>query len=175
MTSERQRLFFALWPDPEVRVRLQRLTRGLQPQRGRPVAADKLHVTLAFLGSVDGAIRECLEHAADGVRRAPFSLHLDRLGHWSRPQVLWLGCSETPPELLGLVADLAAAMRSCDREPETRPYHAHLTLARKVRRVRLPEAVEPVDWPVERFVLVQSDTLPEGAVYQVLRSWLLRP
>lgn len=175
MASERRRLFFALWPEEPVRERLDGLRSGLVGGGiGRPVARDKLHLTLCFLGGVDAETHACLDQAAAEVAVPPFTLTFDQLGYWPRPQVLWLGASETPPELSELVGQLRQVQAGCGSKPEGRPFRAHLTLARKVRRrPRLPE-VEPFQWPVDRFALVASETLPSGARYEVVGQWPLR-
>ncbi len=173
MDTEFQRLFFALWPDDAVRVRLRRCATGLPRHGGKPVPADNLHITLAFLGAVDAATRNCLEQRADAIRIPPFQLVFNRSGHWRRPQVLWLGCGDEPPGVLALASALKGVQLDCGLEPEARPFQTHLTVARKVRKARSDLLPEPVVWPVSDFVLVRSDTRPEGAVYQVLRRWPL--
>ena len=175
MAPDKRRLFFALWPEEPVRERLDNLRReAVGDGPGRPVARDKLHLTLCFLGGVDAGTAVCLEQAAGRVAVPPFTLTFDSLGHWARPQVLWLGAGETPEELSELVRQLRRAQADCGLKPEGRPFQAHLTLARKVRRrPSLPE-VAPVHWPVSDFALVASETLPEGARYEVVGRWPLR-
>jgi len=175
VAAEPQRLFFALWPDAALRERLQASAAALDRRGGKPVPADNLHITLAFLGSVDAATRTCLERGADGVRVAPFDLVLDRSGHWPRPQVLWLGCGEEPAGIMALASALQRLQLGCDLEPEKRPFHTHLTVARKVRRGQSQTLASPLIWPVADFALVASDTRPEGAVYRVLKRWPLVP
>jgi len=169
-----QRLFFALWPEPGLQQTLHKLARELLGrERARLVAADNLHLTLAFLGSVDAATRDCLERAADAIRSAPFTLVFDCAGWFPRPRVFWLGCPETPPALAGLVLALRAAQRGCGLEPEARPWVPHLTVARKVNRRPRPTAFQTIDWRIARFALVESRTDPEGAHYTPLREWNL--
>ncbi len=104
---ETQRLFFALWPEPELQQRLARAAAALLPHAdGRRVREANLHCTLVFLGAVEAAQRLCLEDAASLVRAEPFTLTLDRLGYFRRPQVAWLGCTTTPAALQALVAGL---------------------------------------------------------------------
>ena len=62
-----ERLFFALWPDDELRQTLKHHCKPLlRHSGGRPVALDNLHITLAFLGSVDSGQRQCVG-AGSGV------------------------------------------------------------------------------------------------------------
>jgi 2'-5' RNA ligase len=178
------RLFFAVWPDEELRAHLHDAARRcLAADQGRLVAPDNLHVTLAFLGPVDGARKECCEQAASRLVLPGFSLVLDRLGYWPRKQILWAGCSAEPPELGALVSALQAGLDGCGFEPETRPFHVHVTLARHVHRDPFPGPgrarrehampIPPLEWRVREFMLVESDTRPSGALYTHLRSWPL--
>jgi 2'-5' RNA ligase len=97
-------------------------------------AAEKLHITLAFLGWVDpeasAEISEALKRAAQSC--APFDLSLDKLGafpHERKPRVVWVGASEQGEPF----RDLSRAAReefetlgfSFDKEPV-----AHVTIAR---------------------------------------------
>jgi 2'-5' RNA ligase len=174
-TPDAQRLFFALWPDDDVRAQIRSAARALIPHQAKAVSGDNLHITLAFLGRVAAPVRGCLERAAAAIRLPAFTLRLDRCGYWHRPRVLWLGADPAPEPLLALVRALAAGTVDCGLEPERRPYQVHLTVARKARRAVREGAIEPIEWGVERFCLVQSLTLPEGAVYRVLQSWPLTP
>jgi 2'-5' RNA ligase len=171
-----KRLFFALWPDEALRQRLYALGGELLgDNHGRRMPAENLHLTLAFLGYVNAERQTCLERGASAIQSSAFTLTLDHAGFWPRKEILWIG--GTPPEdLLALVRALQQGMTACRLEPETRPFQIHLTLARNVRRLRLERnrAIEPLAWPVDRFALVASQTLPEGARYEVLRTWGLR-
>lgn len=175
MTADaRQRLFFAIWPDPATRRALASLARAhLAPGRGRPVAPENLHLTLEFLGSVDAGFRACAERAAATVSAVTFELVLGRIGHWSRPRVLWSAPEETPDSLVGLVDALRRALVPCGHEPDHRPYRAHVTLSRKVRGPVPPATHAPIRWPVSEFCLVSSQTHPLGARYTPLARWPL--
>ena len=64
----RQRLFFALWPDDDTRHALARLAKTRLPSgSGRLVAAQNIHLTVAFLGAVDAGFRENVERAAGSL------------------------------------------------------------------------------------------------------------
>lgn len=171
--QETQRLFFALWPDKTQRRQLEEYFPLLRGCGGRRVHTENLHITLAFLGSVDRETRRCMEQVADAISLPPFSVTLDQLGFWRRPRVVWLGSEETPAGLAALVGELRKAMIDCGLEPDSRAFRTHLTLMRKARRHPRVPGVSALEWPVKSFALVASETNQEGVVYKVLRSWEL--
>jgi 2'-5' RNA ligase len=77
---------------------------------GRPVPAEKLHLTLAFLGEVDESRMALLPDCAR-IGAAHFRLELDRVGSFRRARVAWAGASAPPRTLLGMQAMLAGASR----------------------------------------------------------------
>jgi len=168
------RLFFALWPDDEVRDGLRRFTSRIARRiHGRRVHPANIHLTTNFLGTVDPGTRRCLEVAADGVRAAPFTLLLDQVGFWERPRVVWMGAGETPEALASLYQQLQQAIAGCGLTPERRPLVPHVTLMRRAGRAPVVREFTPQTWHVDAFSLVASVTLPEGARYQILRRWPL--
>ena len=173
-TTPTQRLFFALWPPAELSHELYRLAGNSLRDDGRRVAPENIHLTLAFLGSVDALFRECAEQAAAAIRGGSFTLRLEQLGSWPKSGILWVGPGQTPAPLLDLVRQLNAALAGCGYEAEERPYAAHLTLARKVYAHHAPHAVEPRAWEIDRFHLVQSRTHADGARYEILGTWELK-
>ncbi|MBA2592369.1 MAG: RNA 2',3'-cyclic phosphodiesterase [Gammaproteobacteria bacterium] len=170
----KQRLFLALWPDDALRHRIAEVAAACRVSGGRPVPRANWHITLAFLGSLDGETRRCVEHMAAAVRVPAFDLGLDRVGFWPRPGgILWLG-SSGPPEALGrLVAHLCDGISICGVERDRRHFHAHLTLMRRVERAVRVDLPTPLCWPVADFVLCESVTDPGGARYRVLARWAL--
>lgn len=172
--ADSERLFFALWPTPQQQAAWAEVARAVLPSgSGRPLPAQNLHLTLVYLGQVDSATRQALEARVDAIHVQPFELRLERFGHWRRPQVLWWGPRETPAPLQALVAALRRAAGDCGLEVEGRPYQAHMTLGRKVRRAPGRPQAAPQTWPVQDFALVRSNLLPAGAHYEILRRWPL--
>lgn len=167
-----RRLFFALWPDDATREALRRATRAVVRRcGGRPVSPDNYHITLAFLGNVADEHFDAIVTAAHGVPLDPLALTLERYGYYPVPQVLWIGPAETPEDLRRLSRGLWSAMAPAGLAPDPRPFHAHLTLARKVSTE--PELVppRPLAWPVDGFALVESETDPRGARYKVVATF----
>jgi 2'-5' RNA ligase len=170
----KRRLFFALWPDPDVRRQLAAASQSVRKNAtGRPVPDENLHITLAFLGSVDAEVFACVSEAARGLATESFELDIDRAGWWRRTGILWLAPSRAPANLNRLVKALWLALEPCGFWPDYRDFHPHLTIARRCRRASLPE-VEPVHWPVAEIALLESHTGQRGARYTVLDSWPLR-
>lgn len=172
-SPETRRLFFALWPDDALRLKVARWLAEVQGLSGRPVAMENWHLTLCFIGGTDVNQQQCLEQAANAITDIPsFELILDQYGYWHRPRVFWLG-GQSPEPLYGLVGQLRAGMSACGMAPETRGFVSHMTLLRKVGHA--PDGVlnAPISWQVADFVLVSSNTRPQGVEYQVLRRWLL--
>jgi 2'-5' RNA ligase len=178
------RLFVAL-PLPEevrsaMRRRLSRL-RSLLPQ-SRWVDPEQAHLTLAFLGHHAESSVAALGAALADVfaRYPPMALRLHGGGTFpqGRPaRVAWLGM-KAPPELLTLQRDVADAAACVLRwEPEKRPFHPHVTLARcnptwprQLGERFQQEAQGPwgEEWTAGEGVLFRSRLSPRGAQYTAL-------
>lgn len=167
-------MFFALWPNGAVRAALYALTRQHAHRNGRAVAAENLHITLAFVGGVTAGRRVCMEAAVAMLRATPFTVTLDRLGFWSRPKILWAGASAAPAELTGLVAALTAALIPCGYQPEPRPFQVHVSLARQAQRPPEVQEIPPIVWPADAVCLVESVSGEHGSEYRVIGRWPLR-
>ncbi len=168
------RLFFAIWPDAAARVALaERAGRIARRLGGRPVSARNLHLTLVFLGEVDPARIEALNHAAGGVSCKVFALALDCIGGFRRAGVAWAGSRVVPTGILGLQAELERRVRDAGFQPDERAFSPHLTLVRRVREPVAPADVDAVRWRVNAFSLVEST--PEAGVYRIVAEWPLVP
>jgi 2'-5' RNA ligase len=101
----------------------------------RWVQAEGLHLTLRFLGAAGpdavAPIAAALEMQAAATR--PFEVVLHGAGAFptpSRPRVLWLGIAAGAPELSALAGGLDAPLGRAGWPLPTRPFRAHLTVAR---------------------------------------------
>ncbi|GHA70441.1 RNA 2',3'-cyclic phosphodiesterase [Cognatilysobacter bugurensis] len=170
--SSHRRLFFALWPDAAVRTRIDAATESLAAAPGaRRVRAERLHLTLHFLGDVPDGACNGVRDAGAAVAADRFDLVLDRAGGFARARVAWLGCSHTPAALIDLHAQLGAALRERGFAVESRPFAPHVTVRRDVRRPTADASIEPIDWPVDAFVLIESR---KGCGYVEIGRWPLR-
>jgi 2'-5' RNA ligase len=178
MTAEepaRKRLFFGIWPDVETRRALRKATRdAVHSAGGKPVPPDNLHLTLAFLHSVEHARLDCIGRAAAGLRAPAFDIELDRIGYWPRSRVLWSAPGRPPAALHELVAGLWAALEPCDFAPEQRGYLPHVTLARKAAPPRQSGCMAPITWRIASFALAESITGGNRSVYHRLEEWPLQ-
>jgi 2'-5' RNA ligase len=168
------RLFFAAWPGPAVQHALFELARKAQREcGGRAVAERKIHLTLAFLGSLDGARAAEAAACADRIRGRPCDLAITRLEYWRHNRILWAGVEQCPEPLVALASHLSAALRERGFLLEDRPYVPHITLLREARRGPAGKSIPPVAWPVRELVLVES--LQRGAerLYEVAGRWPL--
>ena len=176
MDAERttRRLFFAVWPDEQTRLRLTHAASGLLRRGGgRPVPPANFHLTLAFLGNVEPARLPDIEAAGDRCQGEPFTITLDRLGFWRRSRILWLGASEVPGPLRALAETLWSSLDACGFERERRTFHPHVTLARRAAPLRRAGTPAPIAWSVDGFSLVESVAGQRGSQYEVLATWPL--
>jgi 2'-5' RNA ligase len=168
--TDSSRLFFALWPDDQTRLKLVRLSQSVEAKGFRPVQPLNIHITLVFLGNIDTASELLIKHGVAGITAQPFTLTFDQLSYWSKPKVLCLTCSQSVDEAEKLVAALNTEVASCGLQTDTRPYQPHITLARHTRH--LPDInFEPIVWKAKSFCLVESCSEPDGVNYKVKQQW----
>ena len=165
------RLFFALWPPPAAARALADWAKEVaRVAGGKPVAAEKIHLTLAFLGDADPGKAIA---AAKEVRFEAFDLPIEVSEYWQRNQILWAGPQRIPAPLDRLVEALQFELYRTDFILERRPFAAHVTLLRKARTPPTLPDLPPVQWPANEFVLVQSRSSSEGSYYASLKSFEL--
>jgi 2'-5' RNA ligase len=169
------RLFYALWPATQTRALLGRVAGEVALETGgRVVAADNLHLTLAFLGERPAELVARLSEIAAGIECAAFTLHLDDVGYWRKTGLAWLGTDAPSTELTGLQCQLVRALAGAGIEQEARPFAPHITLARRIGTIVRRRLASPIAWNIDSFSLVQSELGREGARYRVLETWPLR-
>lgn len=175
MEPLKHRLFFALWPEADTREALAGIIQPLKPRlAARWVRPQNLHITLAFLGDVEAERLDAVDAAADHIQAPRFELSLDTMEYWRRPQILCLSPSVPAPALGQLAADLASQLRTAGFALETRPYRAHLTLARNARGLPVDAQLEqPVRWQATAFVRVESTQDSRGTCYRLRKTWPL--
>ena len=173
-------LFFALWPDDDVRERIasaaERLKETHAP-RGRWIRRDRYHMTLRYLGAhatLPQPLLAAAHAAGDAVRAPPFDFALDEAGSFRNRDIpWWLGCAAMSPSLDALFGALADALtgNGIAREEHAKRV-AHVTILRDADRPLAREPIEPIPWPVHELVLVDS-VIGGAATYTILRRWSL--
>jgi RNA 2',3'-cyclic 3'-phosphodiesterase len=168
------RLFFALWPDDDVRLRLARHAVELAREaHGRATRAESLHMTLSFLGEIPDKRVPDLAACAQSVFSRPFNFELNRAACFPRAKVAWLGSTEPPQELFDLQAILQAELVAADFQVDSRPFMPHITVARGVE-IGLPvRDIPPILWAARSFCLVKSAPENSGVHYEVVNTWKL--
>lgn len=146
----------------------------------RWVRLDGLHLTLRFLGPT---LDDRVEAAIDAVQRAAaeapgFDVELGGAGMFppsGRPRALWLGLRTGEDELANLASRVDRALVDAGWPTESRPFRAHLTLARcdgvtagATIGARLVEVAEEARIPgrIDRIGLFESLTGGGPARYQ---------
>jgi RNA 2',3'-cyclic 3'-phosphodiesterase len=170
-----RRLFFALWPADSTRQQITRVTADrIQCSGGRATVPDNLHVTLAFLGRIGSERFADLERAAELARCGdPFRIVFDRIEYWPAVRLLCLTPSTLPKALIELVERLRYQLLAADFPLETRPWRAHVTLARNVAPQSVVK-VAAIEWPVDSLALVESQQSSAGSTYRVVVQWPLQ-
>ena len=167
----KRRLFFAIYPDAATRRELAAAAKPFLTE-GKPSPAGNLHLTLAFIGMADQSYQDCLESkAALTPAPRPFTIQIDRAGHFRRARSLWLGPGHAPTELMALYDALTAAIQPCGYALEPRSYTPHITVARKYRGQASCELARPVDFTVDSFCLMESVSTDAGVQYKSLRRF----
>ncbi len=124
------RLFVAIdFPEP-VREQLARISHGLPGARWVP--PEQLHLTLRFIGEVEGSRALDLGQALAGVDSPHFDLQLQGVGFFpprKKPRVVWVGVDKND-SLVRLRNRIESVLTGAGLEPEGRKFAPHVTLAR---------------------------------------------
>lgn len=168
------RLFVAVDLPENTKEELGRICFGLPGAKWVP--PDQLHLTLRFIGEVDGGlfreIREDLEH----VEARGFPMRLQGLGYFpprQEPRVLWVGM-EKSELLLQLRKRVDRQLAQLGVPPEKRNFSPHITIARlrETPLVRLTNFLSGnalfslPEFQVDSFYLYSSILTPKGAIHQ---------
>jgi RNA 2',3'-cyclic 3'-phosphodiesterase len=170
------RLFLGLPIPHELAQALTRLTQAIELPKGRRTAPENLHLTLVFLGEAAEPTLTAIEQELSELNFAPFPLKLTSLNTFPRAGVLFAEPEHARP-LLHLQSKVAASMARCGfppEDPEARPYHPHITLARFHGPLRLNKSQQALPPSLQRSFrahtvnLYRSHLTPTGAHYEIL-------
>jgi len=174
------RLFVALsLPDPVAQAIL--LIQGGVPG-ARWQTREQLHLTLRFVGEVDGRDAAMLDDALESIRAPAFDLQLHGVGQFGGRQVhsLWAGIRRNTA-LAHLQRKVDTAIRRVGQPQDQHKFTPHVTVA----RVRSPEGGKVLEWlthhalftapecAVTAFHLYSSRLTSDGSIYRIERSYPL--
>lgn len=167
------RLFVALALPEPLRQQLSGLCNGLPGARW--VAPENLHLTLRFIGEVEGHDAEDIDAALSGIHFPRFPLSLAGVGDFGderRLRSVWVGVE--PNEMLDrLQGKVEQAVQRAGQPPEKRKFKPHVTLARfkshpgaKLESYFAERSLfRAAPFEVSAFTLFSSYLAHEGAIY----------
>lgn len=167
------RLFTAIEVPRSIADRLSMLRSGLSGARW--IDPENYHITMRFIGDVDGATARDFTEALGELVTTPFTLKLSGLDSFggNKPRTIFADIAPSP-ELESLQHSHEGAARMAGLRPERRKFRPHITIAR-LRGAR-PDAVAAYlqnagliseTFTVTRFVLYSSRDSVGGGPYVI--------
>lgn len=166
------RLFIGLTPPPAVRQQLAMARDQAHVQfGGKPVPADNLHLTLAFLGQTSLSRLDELTRLIDQCGFMAMTLQLAAIGSFSSAKVVWAGLAERHIALDALAGRLRRVLQQQDFSVDAQGFNAHVTLLRKA--VCPAHTITPtIIWRASQLSLYESRSTPAGVEYHILHRLL---
>jgi len=126
-----KRLFVAI----DLPESISELLADLDPRiRGvRWTAQAQMHLTLGFFDHVPGEIEAVLCEKLSAIDFGAFFLPITGVGTFSAkgaPKIIWIGVGKAHPHLFQIHKRVQEAALAAGLEPELRPWHPHITIAR---------------------------------------------
>jgi len=176
-----QRLFVALALPDAVAMTLQMLQAGVPGARWQ--SREQLHLTLRFIGEVDGRDQAMIEDALAAIDARAFTLELHGVGQFGNknPHALWAGVRPNEA-LLHLQRKIETAVQRAGQPPDRHKYTPHITLAR-LRGASVGRVMDYLHdhalysappFEVRGFILYSSQLTPNGSLYRAERAFPLR-
>lgn len=174
------RLFVALPLPEDVVDGLLALEQGVPGARWS--TQEQLHLTLRFIGEVDGRDAAAIDETLAAISAPPFTLQLKGVGAFGgkNPHALWAGVSANDA-LMHLQRKIESAIQRLGFPAEERKYTPHVTLA----RLRAAPASRVMDYltdhnlyasgafDVRAFALFSSRLTSNGSIYVAEREYTL--
>lgn len=175
------RLFVAIAVPDDVAETLLMLEGGVPGARWQE--REQLHLTLRFIGEVDGRDAQGIDDALSAIRAARFPLQLKGVGEFGgkQPRALWAGVAPNEA-LMHLNRKIETALQRLGLEAESRKFTPHVTLARlrapprdKVMEFLVHHALyQSAPFEASEFVLYSSHMTPHGSIYTPETTYPLR-
>jgi 2'-5' RNA ligase len=169
------RLFVAIDLPADIKEKLLAIGGGIQGARW--LTAEQIHLTLKFVGEVDGGVFEDILDALKEVSSEPFELTLKGVGHFPprrNPEVLWVGVAKNE-RLVQLRNRIESTLARIGLAREQRKFAPHVAIARlrdphidRVARFLSENSLLEISaFPVTEFTLFSSVLASEGAQHQI--------
>jgi len=174
------RLFTALEIPRDASLSLSLLRGGLPGARW--IDTENYHITLRFIGDVEGHVADEVANALDRVRRPSFNLTLSGVGAFGSKKPHSVYAAVVPsPELLALQAEIERICQRLGLPADPRKFVPHVTLARLrntspvdlARYLSSRGNFAALPYKVGRFVLMSSRDSVGGGPYIVEEAWPL--
>ncbi len=174
------RLFTALEIPRDAALSLSLLRGGLPGARW--VDVENYHLTLRFIGDVEGHVADDIADALDRVRRPSFTMALSGVGAFGqkKPHAIWAGATASP-DLSALQSEIDRICHRHGAPADPRKFMPHVTLARlrnaspadvaRYLSARGNFSTQP--FRVGRFVLMSSRDSVGGGPYVIEEAWPL--
>ena len=174
------RLFTALEIPRDAALSLSLLRGGLPGARW--IDVENYHITLRFIGDVEGHVADEIANALDRVRRPSFPLTLSGVGAFGgrKPHAVWAGVAASP-DLNALQGEIERICQRLGLPSDPRKFMPHVTLARLRNSSPAEVALylsargnfSAASFKVGRFVLMSSRDSVGGGPYVVEEAWPL--
>ncbi|HYY14131.1 MAG TPA: RNA 2',3'-cyclic phosphodiesterase [Chthoniobacterales bacterium] len=126
-----QRLFVAIALPDSTRHALVSLNPHLRGIRWSE--RDQMHLTLGFFGRVPEDVDVVLREKLAAIQFGAFFLPITGIGTFppkGAPKIIWIGVGKGHPHLFQIHKRVQEAALAVGLEPDLRPWHPHITLAR---------------------------------------------
>jgi len=93
----------------------------------------QMHLTLGFFGDVPENVDLKLREKLTAIQFGAFFLPVNGVGSFSAkgaPKIVWIGVGKAHPHLFQIYKRVQEAALAAGLEPELRPWHPHITIAR---------------------------------------------
>ncbi|HEY4193202.1 MAG TPA: RNA 2',3'-cyclic phosphodiesterase [Mesorhizobium sp.] len=174
------RLFTALEIPRDAALSLSLLRGGLPGARW--IDVENYHLTLRFIGDVEGHVADEIANALDRVRRPSFTMALSGVGAFGqkKPHAIWAGATASP-DLTALQGEIDRICHRLGIPADPRKFTPHVTLARLRNSSPIEVAhylsargnFSTVPFRVGRFVLMSSRDSVGGGPYVIEEAWPL--
>ena len=177
-----QRLFVALAIQDDLAQRLALLQAGVPGAHWQ--TREQLHLTLRFIGDVDGLSAAAINDALAAIQAPAFELSPHGVGEFGgkHPHALWVGVR--PSEALShLQRKIETALRRAGVAADSQKYTPHITLARLARGTNTGRVIDwltdhalfsAAPFAVAGFILYSSLLTSDGSIYRAERAYRLR-